>query len=262
MYEVTANMTIEIKCPSCGSTVVADEAVQEVFCTYCGTKFPVKQIPANEQQAQTLAYVRSAYANHAFAEAARCAAALPDDQLLAVYGEAARVRQAYVDYLEKAQELYGKKAGKSGLMRMLTGKNGYGDDELHHDFFTQVQADCAALVQALRAAQPDSERSAVCADVVRDILRGKSAEKDAATSWSECALEYEAAAMLPFLETDALAEIYNVYIANNAPYELLPNQLKVENAMKDELVSRGRKIRGRHGSLGERVKGLFGGKGE
>ncbi len=250
-------MTIELKCPNCGGTVVAQDTVREVFCTYCGTKFPVCRTAATEAENQ--AFVRSAYGAGEFQEVLRSVGEGEQDPVLRAYAAAASIRGAYVDYLAKAQELYNKRSAKSGLMQLVTGRNSFAEDPVHVEFFEGVRDQCAALAREGEFLADNAEYGELCGHVVAQMLRRKSADADVSTYWSECALEQETIPLLRFLNTEMLLEFYADYIAFHKPHELLPNQQQAEKAMKQELENRGIKPPKRPG-FSDKLKNLFGGK--
>lgn len=234
--------------------------MKEVFCTYCGAKFSARPQSAQEQAQETLAYVRSAYQAGEYAEAARAAQELTEVPALRAFAAAAGLRGAYAAYRRSAQELYEKQRAKSGLVKLVTGRDSYSTDSLHTDFFKEVSEQCAALGSQGDELGGQAVYAALCGDAVELLLRYKTPQTDPATYWSECALEHEAAALLVYLPDEQLAAVYAAYIGCHKPHELLPNQVKLEKAMRGELEKRGLDPARRPG-FGARLRAKFGAQG-
>ncbi|MEG1651280.1 MAG: hypothetical protein RR009_07425 [Oscillospiraceae bacterium] len=258
--------TKELKCPHCGNTVIVANDAKEVFCTYCGTKFETEIAKPNESaEKEAIVFIKNALQIGEYSEAASCADELvksgTKDAIFESFALTAKIMDAYADYRVKADELYDKKASKTGIVRMFTGKDAYGDDRMHTEFFESIKKLCEELSESLEklSVQTDGKREAAVLSktVIAQALRKKSVKADVATYWMESALEHCIIGLIKFMETQELLQMYLEYRDMYARNEMLPNQTKTQKAMLAELLSRGAEVPKQKG-FADAIKAFFG----
>lgn len=255
--------TLQPICPNCGKTVTVTEALAEVFCPYCGTKFPVSDVKpaAKTNDAEARNYIESAFRNGEYREMISCA-----DEMLAQDGENA-VFLAYkafggifdciATYRTEAREAYIKHAPKIGLGKFLTGKDAYAEHAVHEQFFKSIEAASTALTQALGALD-DGERElreSLSTRAVEKLLAQADPESEKHILFTLCITDQNAVGMLPYLPTGALRDFYVGYALGAKKYRLLPNQEKTAKAMAKELTDRGESLPKE--SFGDKLKAMF-----
>ena len=239
------NNVMEVKCPKCSNTVVVNEGMTEVFCIHCGTKFNINATleKTPEQKAEALNYIKNAMEVGEYDAVIDCAREIrrsdSDDYLFAALGLLGTLYKLYAVYVQAAVELYTKTTTKSGLIKMFSGKDAYGDNELHSEFFENIAQCVKGLESSFAKISNSNAISNISLCALKRILSKKDMEKDHATYWTTCAVEHNALNLLQFLNSEDITELYTLYSTYYTKYYALPNQVKVLKEMERLVQEKG-----------------------
>lgn len=253
----------KIKCPSCGREVLVDGEAPEVFCTYCGTRFATKTAAAPVDRDEARAYLESAFANGAYGEVVSCAREWTDadaaDSEFGAWQWLGTLYDVIEQYKVRSLEVYKAVSVKNQISRIFTSHDRYGEDAVHTIFFADAQNAAKRLAECLGGLEDGSPLAQkLSLRAVTKLLDKPDPEKEAHIRWTMCVLDHYTVPMLPFLETQALLQLYTDYAVGRQNYDMLPNQVETAAAMKKELQKRGAAVP--KPSFGQKLQSFFGKK--
>lgn len=223
-------------CPACGKSAAVDIDAIEVFCPYCGTRFAAAS-PGGESELRA-AYEKGDYAR-VLSETAE--GVFERDRALGMLRSAAEYYVARERYLEEALELSKKRRAKTGLSRLLFGRDEYSESPIHKQWFEDAERLCSALAREARECLGGANEPlarALSLELVRSLLAQKSEKADGALYWPTVAVEHFSIPLFANLDTEALRALCEEYGSYYKRYNRLPNQEKVLGELKKELESR------------------------
>ena len=237
-----------INCPYCNKQLNVTEIYSDFFCSFCGrhlSNATIKDqidISSKEMKKQMIDLFMEKDYKNVLECSKKLLNLLPDDDEGTAFECAAKVMEAQRQYIISAKDLLSKLSGstlKNVIGKYLFGSDSYDKDPIHKEYLDLINHHISVLSEVL-AKMKDTNKYAVniVVESLAEALLGIPLNIPDHTKLIFEADDIIFEKLIPYMSDDQLKKYFETYGNEDNRKKALPNQIKIMDTMKKEIVKR------------------------